>query len=313
MAGDSPYKTFEDLYTSVLTDFKDSTNATMVTNAKRWINEAQEQVVRSAKRDFLNKTYHVVVEAAVSTACTVTNGSVTVTKTGTAALPVTSTQEHKFFVTGFPEVYDVVSFSATTITLASAFQGTSATGVTGNFFQSSVLIDADIRNVHKVYHERNGLNDLRNKGAEDLRNIIQSDPTKLDYAVYWSLYGYDNVSVTSVSEKRRLLVYPYPSTAYTIHLDCNIYVPLLSNDSDEPIIPVQYRQMLYWYAIFKFGQFHQDADVIQLGLANYNSWLDKFNAEMFPQTEMPRLWPNNDKWIDRTSGYRYRRSFRFDP
>lgn len=310
MAGDSPYKTFSNLYTSILQDFKEQTNTTMVTLAKRWINEAQENVIMRKKRDYLNKTYHYKLEAEVETAFTVTSGSTTVTKTGTATLPTTSTQEHKFKVEGFSEVYDVSSFTSTTITLASAYAGTTATGVTCHFFQSSILLDTDIRSVHKVYHDRNGGQTLLNKGAEDLRDIIQNDPARQDYAQYWTGFGYDNITVTTGSDKKRIIVYPFPTTTYTIHVDANVYIPTMSETTDEPLIPVQYRQILYWYGIMKLGQFHQDQDMINLGMSNFSEWLNRLDGELMPERDLPQIRYDNTRWVGK--GTRNRKILKFD-
>lgn len=285
----------------------------MVSLVGRYINEGQEVAITRKKRDFLNKTYHYTLEPSYGVICTVNSGSTSVTGfTATVTLPVTSTQEHKFYVVGSQTVYDVSSFNSTTINLASAFTGTTGSASSGIFFQSSVLLDTDIRSIHKVYHDLNGIPRLEMKGYEDIRDVIQKDPQRREYARYASQAGYDTQNVSGdLANMKRLLIYPYPLIGYTLHVDANIFIPLMVDATDEPIIPLQFRQLLYWYAMAKLGLFHQEADAYQAAMANFTMWLGKMDGEMFPLEDTPRLWIDNYRWQMR-SGTRRRRIWYFD-
>lgn len=308
---DSPYRYFSNLYTSILQDFKEQTTTSMVTLAKRWINEAQEQVIVRKKRDYLNKTYHYKINGQVDSTFTVTNGSTTVTKTGTATLPITATTSYfSFKAQGFDEVYEVSSFTSSTLTLASAYTGDTSTAASGVFFQTGLQIDTDIRSVHKVYHERDGQVLVMSKGVEDFKDLAQRDPAFTGFASYWTLFGYANQTVTTVDDRRKMLLYPYAEEDYTLHVDANIFIPRLSSDTDEPVIPLQYRQILYWYGIMKLGQYHQDADMIKFGTSNYNSWLDRLDGEFMPARDLPRIFYDNTRWAGRRG--RSRKLFRFE-
>lgn len=306
----SPYKTFSNLYTSILQDFKEQTSSSMVTLAKRWINEAQEQVIVRKKRDYLNKTYHFQLQGAKNISCSVTNGSTTVTNTGTVTLPAITTDYFAFKVDGYEEVYPVASYTASTVTLASAYTGDTNTAASGTMFQTGIDIGADIRSIHKVYHERNNQILVMSKGPEDFKDLVQRDPSYTGFAQMWTLQGYSEQSVVSADNKRKLFVYPYAEEDYTLHVDANIFIPNLTDDTDEPVIPLQYRQILYWYGIMKLGQYHQDADMIQFGMSNYNSWLERLDGEFMPEKDLPRIFYDNTRWQGR--GKRVRKIFRFD-
>lgn len=307
MAGNSPYKTFVDLYSNILKDFKEQTSSEMVTLSKRWINEGLEQVIMRKKRDYLNKTYHYVIEASVTDGTyTVTQGSTTVSKTaGSTALPISSTQQHKFYVIGENEVYDVSSFSSSAITLASAYTGESSTSASGVFLQSAIVLDSDIRTVHKVYHDHLGATILLAKGPEDFQDLVQVQPQYRNYAQYWTLYGLSNQSVSSNPDSRILKFYPYPDESYTLNIETNIHVPLLVDDTDEPLMPVQHRQVLYWYGIMKLGQYHQDQTMIEFGTSNFNSWLDRIDGEFMPAKDNPRIFYDNIRWMNKRRFFRY--------
>lgn len=300
MATDSPYKTFSNLYTAVLEDFKETTSSTMVSLVKRWINEGQEQVILRKKRDFLNKTFNYTLEAPTTSTFSITNGSTSVTLTGTASLPTTSAQEHKFVVQGFDEVYDISSISTGAITLSSAYTGTTSTAVTGTIFQSSVLMDDTIRSVHKVYHDRDGHVILFDKGPEDFRDVVQGDPDLRDFASFWTIFGFDSVAVSSdVADQKRLQVYPYPHKSYTLHVDANVDIPSLVNDSDESLLPIQNRQILYWYAMHKLALYHQDVDMARASLENFNTFLRKMDGKLMPGRDLPQIQRDNLRWRGR--------------
>jgi hypothetical protein len=293
----SDYQTLGNIRSAVLADFKESTGTQIVALVDRWINEGQENVILRRKRDYLNKTFHIALEADVQTTFNVTNGSATVSKTGTSALPITSLQEHKFVADGFQEVYDVLSFTSTSITLASPYLGTTTTNVSGHFFQSSVLLDPEIRSVWKVYHDyNNSVVDLI--GAEELRSMMQMDPGFLDYAQYASTNGLD---LNTGANQIRLEMWPFPKRAYTLHVDTNLFIPQLSTDSDEPLIHLQHRQILYWYGIYKMALYHNDQARMQVALANYNTWLSKLDGEFNADQGFPHIQPDRDRWIGRTN------------
>lgn len=298
MASNSVYKTLGSIRTAVLADFKEATGSALVALVDRWINEGQENVILRRKRDYLNKTFHVALEAQVDTTCAVTNGSATVgSVTATSALPITSAQEHKFAIQGFQEVYDVSSFTSASITLASPFQGTTSTSATGIFFQSSVLIDADIRSIWQAYHEYNNYV-VEPQGIDELRALIQTNPSLCDYAQYWALNGLD---LDSGADQHRLILWPYPKNAYTLHLDTNLYIPVLEDDDDEPLIPLQHRQILYWYGLQKLAVYHNDQSRANLGMMEFNTWLAKIDGEFLPDQGYPRISQDKNLWIGRSN------------
>jgi hypothetical protein len=304
---DSPYRTLSNIRSAVLTDFKESTNAIVVAQVTRWANEAVENWTLRKKRDFLNKTFHITLEPYVSTTWQVTNGSSLVTKVGTGSIPVTSLNEHKFRVQGFQEIYDVSALSATTLTLASPFQGTTNSVASGVFFQSSVYVDPAIRSIHKVYHEFFSF-PLQNYGAQDLQDEIQKDPYNYDYAQAWTLKGLD---VDAGATHRRLVIYPFPKLAYTLHIDANVYITPMSADSDEPPVPLQYRQFIYWYCMAKMALYHGDFEQAQSHLSTYNVWLQKLDGELMPEREYPQIKNSQmNRWIGRTQ--RGRAKIRFE-
>lgn len=292
----SPYKTLGNIVSAVCRDFKEATNSIIVGQIQRWSNEAVENWALRRKRDFLNKTFHIQLEAQVSSSYNISSGSVTVIKTGSATLPLGSANDHKFKNQGFQEVYDVASFTSTTITLASPYKGASNTAASGVFFQSSVFIDESIRSIYRVYHDYFTW-PVEQKGAEDFRQAVQVTPDRTDYCSIWTMYGMD---LNSGSDQRRMSVFPFPKLNYTLHVDANLYVPQLSNLTDEPPIPLQHRQLIYWYNMAKMAAYHGDDNAEAKYENNYNVWLNKIDAEFAPEEQYPQIQTDKDRWISRT-------------
>lgn len=313
MATDSPYKTFQNIYEAVLLDFKENTSGNIVNLAKRWVNEGQEQVILRKKRDYLNKTFDYVTEAPVESTFSVTEDSTTVTLTGSATLPTSSVNDHKFQILGSDDVYNVSSIGTSTITLTSGVTRDTSTAVTGILFQTSILLDDTIRSVHKVYHDNGGGFDLFAKGPEDFRGVITGDNTLRDFANFWTLYGYDSQSVSSAdpADQKKLMLYPYPHKKYTLHVDANIDIPSLINDTDEPLIPIQHRQILYWYGVSKMALYHQDSAAQQAAERNFNTFLAKIDGSLLPGRDLPQIQRDNISWRNGMGDYRRGRTFKY--
>jgi hypothetical protein len=187
--------------------------------------------------------------------------------------------------------------NSTTLTLASAFQGTTSTSASGVFFQSSVFVDPSIRSIHKLYHEFINY-PIDNCGAQDMRDYIQRNPYNYDYARKWSLYGLD---LGTGADQRRLIVYPFPKQAYTLHLDANVYITPMSADADEPMVPLQYRAMVYWYCMAKMARYHGDEPAASTYGQTYASIKGQLDSELMPEREYPQIKNiQMQRWIGRT-------------
>lgn len=269
----SVYETFQDIYEAVMRDAKESTNVTAVVDlVKRWVNEGYEVVNFRKKRDYLNQRFTIDLQGKVSSDFSVTESSASVVHTGTATL-LSSTYELGFKVSGFEENYDVSTVSGTLVTLATTYKGDSNTAATGVLYQRSIILDDDISEVYQVWHDYYR-QPLENVGPQKMREIMLEKPETYDKATHFAIFGQD-----SSTNSRRLVIWPFPDAAYTLYVDANVYVSELSSASDEPLIPPQFRQILYWYALAKlFGTYHRNDQREAMAMANFNTWLAKLDG-----------------------------------
>jgi hypothetical protein len=276
----SPYQTFSDIYNAVIKDAKESTSTQIVTLVKRWINEGNEQIAMSKKRDWLDTQFAVQLTAAVQADCTVTENSTTVTFTpGTT---FTAGIDLQFYNQGFPEVYNVTSATLNVVKLDKAYLGTTATAVTGVVFQPSVVLDPTIRTIYQAYHQYNSA-PLTQVGPQQFRQLQEAYTPQLDYATYGTIFGQDS------SGSRRLFFYPYPLNAYTLYLDSNVFPTQLVSSTDQPQIPIQYRQILYWYALYKLYLYHRNSEFASAALGSYKSMLAQIDAETRAELDFPQI------------------------
>lgn len=276
---DSPYKTLSNIRLAIIRDIKETTASNFVTQVDRWINEGHELVTLGKKRDWLDEQFTVQVSSAVQAVCHVTNGSTTVTFVNGTTFP--SGVELQFWSNGFQEVYNVASATLNVVTLDKPFLGDSNTATTGIVAQSSIILDASIRHIYQAYHQFDNA-PMTDIGPQQMRLLQEGQGYQLGYGRFFTIFGQSEGA-------RRFVPYPYPEKAYTLYLDCNTFVPVLSADSDEPVIPIQYRQILYWYGMYKAYMYHRNDGQAASAYTNYIQILNRINAEMRPELDFPQI------------------------
>lgn len=284
MAATSVYATFQNIYEAVIRDAKESTTVSNVVDlVKRYIQEGYEVVNFRKKRTWLDKRFTITLKGKVDDTFSVTEGSSVVVHTGTETL-LASSYELGFKIQGFEENYEISSITGTIVVLTAPYQGDTSTSSTGTIYQRSVILDPIVSEVYQVWHDyyRDVLNNI---GPQRMRKTMLEFPEQYDKGSDWAIFGQDN----SV-EARRLVIWPFPDEDYTLYLDTNVFVPALSLTTDEPLIPVQYRQCLYWYALAQlFGKYHRNTEREVAALANFNVWLQKMDGLDEVSQDLPRM------------------------
>ena len=81
--------------------------------------------------------------------------------------------------------------------------------------------------------------------------------------------------------------WPLPNDAYSVAIDYSITPTELSSDSDEPIIPVGYREALMRYALSMEHDFNSDPDLAVKEMNTYENFIAKARISLLAQ-------PNDD-------------------
>jgi hypothetical protein len=273
VANTSPYQTFQNLYEAVIKDAKDNTAISAVVDlVKRYLNEGYEIVNVRAKREYLDKTFAVSLEEKSDLTVSVTEGSSIIVNVGTAVLP-TTTLERGITIQGLAEIYQVDSISSNNIYISTTFKGETSTSSGAVLFQRSILLDESIKEVKQVYHNYYD-GPLRNLGPQRWNVSALASPQLFTYASEFAIFGRDATN----TDERRMLIYPYPDKAYTLYIDAQIHYTQLVNPSDEPLIPIECRQVLYFYALAKYWQYQRNDTKTAENMSMFKTWLDLLNG-----------------------------------
>lgn len=276
------YETFKNIQDAVIADTKFGEAGRE--QVKRFINQGYADIITNRKREFLDEDYIYLTDAMLAGTCDVTNGSTTVTWTDTSTvLSSTSGSTYKFFLPGTQEVYDVESIGTSTITLSTIYLGETTTGATGNVVQASFNISSSIKTTVLVSHDHYPYTP---------RIVGPQEFTVLQNARGRQRYGYAthiNIDKKTEDLESRLYTYPYPQYQYALKLKCSKYFTELDADDDIPLIPVEYRQILYWYGCAQVYYIQRNVNWYQAMLGNFNKWLGRMDGENKPNQDEPRL------------------------
>ncbi|MFX0022197.1 MAG: hypothetical protein ACFE9S_07710, partial [Candidatus Hermodarchaeota archaeon] len=318
---------------------QDTSDSTLVGYVKNWLNLRYKETCSLVRWPWLqdNQTIRMISEYTTGTvACTTLATSVT----GTSTAWTKAMTDRKFKFTSFEEIYRIAQWSsATGITLADTYNGSTVTADTYTIFQDEYLCPIDWGMIKNIRDSRNGnklefiaLNVLRadspnsypSNSDPDKYSILETrDVTRIDfdsgsgtfainervdclngdattaygnvkkvgssYLYIQILYGTfkdngvmtgsDSSATASVNEPNgytegniggTLKVIFDPAPYRNILYNCEIIKkPVdLSEDTDEPLIPEEFRDCLYYLTMADIYGYLQQKD-------NRDRWEDK--------------------------------------
>lgn len=305
----STYETLQDIREAVIIDSKtgSTSNSALQTQVNRFINEAYYNIITRRKREWLDKDFFYVTDPKQTGTGAVTKGSTSVSfDTSSITISSTTGYIYKLYAGASDTIYDVASISGNTITLESAFAEDSNTATTLNLVQSGLTLPTTIKTVYQADHDKyNKLVDLR--GIADFKEGAQQDPQRVGYADMATTSG------STSSSQGLLYFYPYAEKSYTLKIHASIYFTELSADTDQPLIPKEYRQIFYHYAMARvYATISRNSDLFTESDGRYRQWLARLDTEVKPAMDEPRLV--YDRTIRASSPYRrFRNTNRYEP
>lgn len=275
MAVDTEVRTFSDIYTEILNKMRQPTNVTAISNqAKRYANTALVDMVFGFeyKLPWLERDAVLITRAPYTTGTvTTTIGSVTVTGASTLwstvdAYGIANARATGKMSFGDNNIYGITSVGgAGTITLANRFVSTAALAAASyTYFEDEYALATDflklvdIRRFTSAYPiELIGRNDFKRRYP---RPNIAGTPKTCTLI--------DKEFSANATPKTYVQFYPYPNAALMIpysYITSNLAVSTLgvssasmSADTDEPALPVRYRNALVSFACWKWYRDKKD-------------------------------------------------------
>jgi hypothetical protein len=227
--------TFKDLYEDVLKRGHLSvSDAVALPLVKDWINQRYRQVARMRPwRWLLKRGAITLVEPYADGTVTVSKGSATITGSGTDWGSQMVGQ--RFKVDGFDEVYKIASVaSKTSLTLETPYQGSTGSGKSYRILYPEYSLASDFDRL---------LDPHRSFSPYQLVPVGLMEMNRR-----WGYHGAEgrptHYTLAPQNGSLKLLVYPAPDSAGTLYYDYIQAITELSNDSDEPLIPENYRHIL---------------------------------------------------------------------
>jgi hypothetical protein len=235
---------FEDIYTAVCEELKvQLTDGATVGRIKRDINIVYlNHVIPFKPRAWwwLEKNQDVQTVAKITTG-TVTIAADSTTVTFSSA-PSVDLDNYWFKVSGYPEVIKISAHTAasSTATLASAWRRGAVTAASYTLWKDEFALDSDMKEVIQVTHEHIPV-PLDMKASNKFNEIRARLPEYNGYPRIATIGDFDS------SGNRIMRVYPAcDTTRYTLHVQGVVEATRLSADSDEPLMPLEDRVVLFY-------------------------------------------------------------------
>lgn len=295
---------FSDLYTDLQNRVRDATGVAVTQNiAKRYINIAL--VDMHIQDDFPWS----IREALLVTQPIYTTGTVTISK-GSTSLTGSSTAWNtdndfsvknvrdggKMKLASVSEVYEVSAVSSdTALTISSAFTGSNLSGDTYTYFEDEYATESDffrpVQSASMVGDVEIPIITQKDFFRSYVRNDVTGRP-RIATAIDKPFSGNTN-------RVQKIIFHPAPDRAYTLrykYITTNLGITSagaaqtqLSGDTDEPIIPLRYRHVLIFHALYHWYRDRKDDNRSQEAKAEYVDLVRRIASDIGPTTSRPRI------------------------
>ena len=295
-------KDFKDIQDAVIEELKVQSDDTVTINRiKRLINSTYiQEVVPYSNWKWLYGNTRVVHKARYNSgSASVTPDSATVTLSTAPPVANGSYAGYFFAADGFSDIYVISAHTAgsTTVTLASTYQGNSASEATFKIWKDQINLPTDCKETTAVWHnyyvqpmEGMGLKKFR---EQQLLNPRQEAPPSIYYTGdYEDPSGGDE---TESDRYRVIKVYPavYDKNV-TINIDYIKEVTELTDDGDEPVMPMEDRIVLVYGTLARaWGSIARNTEMAQLAKGDYLAKLARMAGKVEDSNDNPQIKPSS--------------------
>lgn len=284
--------TFQDIYTAVSEEIGVPTSDTTTINRiKRNINMIYlNEIIPAAKwpwmfeRADINHAVQVNNDGALT--ASVTQGSTTVTMSATVA----TSQAGKFFKSVHDEVYTISAHTAgsDTLTLSAEYTGATSSSTGFKIWTDKISLPQDAAEVVDMYHDYHSKGMIP-RGPQKLNELSRIQFDLSDYPRYYATEAFEN-GATEALRNRFTRIWPARyDKDITLHVMYKKEATALDSDSDEPIIPLEDRIILFYGAAWMSWKRETDNADSTSSYNLYQKKLDDMIARWADATDMPQL------------------------
>lgn len=253
-----------------------------------WINETYRRVSSEANWPWL------LTHDVLQTATEITTGTVSVASGSTAltfsSAPTPSVaNDYRIQFSTTDDWYDISAHTAasTSATLADAYLGSSdISGGTYTLRKFWYSLPSDMDRLVSVT-EATSNTPIRYIDPRRLKQLHPDVEQDANAPLLFTLEGLDS------SKNWRIRFFPNPSSKINVDLWYYKTITDLSADTDVPIIPAKFHEILIWGTIAFYGYlFRDDAQRLQIARNNYDTILARMKSSILPTTdEMVAIQP----------------------
>lgn len=310
----------------VLLDFKDIVDAVAeelkvqaedtntIARIKRLVNETYlQEVVPYAQWKWLEGHTSIKVSAAYfGGTASVTPNSTTVTLSTAPSVSLGSFAGKIFSTDSFSEAYIISAHTAgsTTVTLSAEYLGTLDSAATFKIWTDKVNLPTDCRETVTVYTSMNQ-RPMEGVGFQKFRELSLPAPKTEGYPrIYYTGDYYDPSSGDGEEESdryRQMRIFPSVTrSAFTIYVDYLKDVTELTNDGDEPVLPLQDRIILKYGALkTAWRTIARNPEEAALSSQEFYARLNRMAGKIEDSTDYPRVSPDSS-YVRRRRAGKYR-------
>lgn len=268
------------------------------TTIKAWINAAYKHVSGIFNWPWLLKHGTIITVADITTGTVSINaGSTSLTFSSGPAASVANN-----YMIQFNSVSDDWYFisahtaAATSATLASAFNGTS--NLTAGTYVLRKVFYSGPSDLDRFVDVRQARTSAR-LSAIDIRTFDRylPDPTNTGDPLYYYVTGVDTSNVWQIG------LYPIPSTAENIQIRYLRTPSDMSSDSDLPVMPEKFHDILVYGALYMFGHPYIDDNRYKIALERYSDLLNEMKLTYNPVPDQANIIQPWDTRPSRTLGH----------
>lgn len=249
---------YSDLVRAIRNELKiQSTDTESLNRIKQTINMVYQDEVIPFKR-----WWWLLGSVDVQTIPFIGNGTADMTPTSAAitlsvapSVTLGSFVGYYFSVDNYSEVYTIDSHTAgsTSLTISKPYTGPLNATASYKIWTDKLALPTDLRESVEIRHDhfRSTMTGL---GFQELRRVITASPKAEGRPTYFNVTDYKDPSISDgehESDRYRILqIYPSVfSSTVTMHVDYVKEAPWLDDDSDEPVLPLEDRIVLYYGAL----------------------------------------------------------------
>ena len=293
--------TFEDIVDAIMEAVGIQASDTKARNkVKRFINMYYlDEVVPFKRWTWLEKTVQIVhKEAYIAGTVSVTPDSTAVTLDAAPNITEGSFKGFRFSVEGHNQVYTIASHTtaSATFTLTSKYQEALDGAAKYKIWRDRIDLPTDAKETIELWHAEQS-KPLDAIGSQEFRKYEAKEPKLEGFPIAyntWDFYNPDSPDAETESTRfRQTRIYPsITSNPVTINVDYTQEADVLTEDNDEPLLPIGDRSILYYGAgAMAWSVLSRNEEMHDKWLAKANTKLERMAGDRDDGFDTPSLRP----------------------